>query len=173
MFRRITVFMAAFLLILSLTGCMFIPSWKKIDVRYDVSEISSVEVYDLVTSYDGRFMGSYENINDMEEDLDPVDTLESERFSDFVSDLEGLTFTNHMVLVLAPMDPYYAYQGYTVKITYENGDYDILSSTCQLYQMEDDDDENNWSCDEEQWNRFIKRYFTVDKLIKPTPAPTE
>ena len=176
MFRKITSTCLAFclsvLLAFSLTGCMFIPSWKKVDVRYDSSEIVSVELYDLTQrSYDGRFYGLDEDIDQMETELDPIDTLDAERYADFVTDLEKLTFSNHLFIVLAAMDPSYNYYGYTVKITYQNGDYDIISHTAQLYDAEENYAENNWSCDEEKWDSFIKEYFTVDTPEKPTPAP--
>ena len=169
MFRKITALFVAFLLIFSLTGCVFIPSWKQVDVRYDTSEIVSVELYHLTGSYDGRFYGSEEDIDQMEEELDPIDTLDAEQFSDFVSDLEGLTFTNHFFgILVAANDSSYSCYGYTVKITYQNGDYDILSPTGQFYEMGEDFNENNWNCDEDKWNRFIKDYFTVDQPEKPT-----
>ena len=175
MFQKITAFFVAFLLMFSLTGCVFIPSWKQVDIRYDTSEIVSVELYYLKESYSGRFYGLEEgSIDRMEEELDSIDTLDTEQFSDFASDLEGLTFTNHFFgILVAANDPVYNYQGYTVKITYQNGDYDILSPTCQLYEMGDDYNENNWNCDEDKWNRFIKDYFTVDQPEKPAPVPVE
>ena len=175
MFRKITALFVTFLLIFSLTGCVFIPSWKQVDMRYDMSEIVSVELYYLKKSYSGRFYGLEEgSIDRMEEELAPIDTLDAEQFSDFVSDLEGLTFTNHFFgILVAANDPVYNYRGYAVKITYQNGDYDILSPTCQLYEMGEDYNENNWDCDEDKWNRFIKDYFTVDQPEKPASVPVE
>ena len=171
MFRKITALFVAFLLIFSLTGCVFIPSWKQVDMRYDTSEIVSVELYHLTDSYSGRF-GSSE-IDQMEKELDPIDTLDVEQYADFVSALESLTFTNHTLIVLAAMDKFHYYEGYTVKITYQNGDYDILSPTAQLYISGEASSETGWDCDQEKWNRFIKDYFTVDQSEKSTAAPVE
>ena len=163
MFRKITVLLISLLLILSLTGCVFIPSWKQVDVRYDTSEIVSVELYHLTESYGGRFYGLEEDIDQMEEELDPIDALDAEQYEEFVKDLEWMTFTNHFFgILVAANDPVYIYRGYTVKITYQNGDYDILSPTCQLYEMGEDFNEKNWNCDEEKWNNFIESYFSVD-----------
>ena len=174
MFRKITALFVAFLLIFSLTGCVFIPSWKQVDMRYDTSEIVSVELYYLTNNGSGGRFGRFADIDEMEEELDPIDTLDAEQFSDFVSDLEGLTFTDHFFgILVAANDSSYSCYGYTVKITYHNGDYDILSTTCQLYEMGEDYNENNWNCDEDKWNRFIKDYFTVDQSEKPAPAPVE
>lgn len=174
MFRKITALFVAFLLIFSLTGCVFIPSWKQVDMRYDTSEIVSVELYYLTNNGSGGRFGGFADIDEMEEELDPIDTLDAEQFSDFVSDLEGLTFTNHFFgILVAANDSSYSCYGYTVKITYQNGDYDILSPTGQLYEMGEDFNENNWNCDEEKWNRFIKNYFTVDQPEKPAPVPVE
>ena len=90
MFRKITALFVAFLLIFSLTGCVFIPSWKQVDVRYDTSEIVSVELYYLTGSYDGRFYGLEEDIDQMEEELDPIDALDAEQYEEFVKDLESI-----------------------------------------------------------------------------------
>lgn len=163
MFRKIIALFVAFLLIFSMTGCVFIPSWKQVDVRYDTSEIVSVELYQLTGSYDGRFYGLEEDIDQMEEELDPIDALDAEQYEEFVKDLEGLTFTDHFfVILVAAMDPSYSYHGYTVKITYRNGDYDIISCSSQLYDEAENYDENTWNCDEEKWNNFIESYFSVD-----------
>lgn len=174
MARKITALFAVFLLIFGLTGCVFIPSWKQVDMRYDTSEIVSVELYYLTNNGSGGRFGRFADIDEMEEELDPIDTLDAEQFSDFVSDLEGLTFTNHFFgILVAANDSSYSCYGYTVKITYRNGDYDILSPTCQLYEMGEDYNENNWNCDEDKWNRFIKDYFTVDQPEESTAAPVE
>ena len=99
----------------------------------------------------------------MEEELDPIDALDAEQYEEFVKDLEGLTFTDHFFIILgAAMDPSYSYHGYTVKITYLNGDYDIISCSSQLYDKAENYDENIWDCDEEKWNNFIESYFSVD-----------
>ncbi len=169
MARKITALFAVFLLIFGLTGCVFIPSWKQVDVRYDTPEIVSVELYHLTDPYSGRF-GSSE-IDQMEKELDPIDTLDAEQYADFVSDLENLSFTNHTLIVLAAMDKFHYYEDYTVKITYQNGDYDILSPTAQLYISGEASSETGWDCDQEKWNRFIKDYFTVDQSEKSTAAP--
>lgn len=172
MFRKITVLLISLLLILSLTGCVFIPSWKQIDVRHDASEIVSVELYNLTVSYMGRFHGREDCIDQMEEELDPIDTLDAENYDDFVKDLEKLTFTDHLILVLAAMDPAYYYRGYTVKITYENGDYDILSPVGQLYDSGERYIEDSWSCDEDKWNAFIEKHFAVDQTESTSAVPT-
>ena len=163
MLRKILAMLLVLLLFVSLTGCLFIPAWEKIDMRYDPSEIASVELYDLTHGgYSGRFHGTKENIDQMEEDLDPIATLDAEQYEAFVRDLEDLTFTNHFfVILVAANDPIYTYYGYTLKVTYLNGDYDIIAPSSQLYDEGEDYDENTWNCDEEVWNSFINSYFSV------------
>ena len=163
MLRKILAMLLVLLLFVSLTGCLFIPAWEKIDMRYDPSEIASVELYDLTHGgYSDRFHGTKGNIDQMEEDLDPIATLDAEQYEAFVRDLEDLTFTNHFfVILVAANDPIYTYYGYTLKITYLNGDYDIISRSCQLYDKTEKYEENNWHCDEDAWNGFINSYFSV------------
>ena len=172
MFRKITTAFIALLLVFSLSGCMIIPVFKHIELRYGAFEIASVELYDIGGQrYLGRFehsVGRFEHsadegIDQMEEELDPVDALDAEQYESFVKDLEKLTFSHHIVLILASMQPpVHSFDGYTIKITYQNGDYDILSYACQLYDSGDDYVENEWNCDEDEWNAFIKSYFSVD-----------
>ena len=171
MFRKITTVFIALLLIFSLTGCMFISSSEQIDVRYDMSEIVSVELYFLNgEGMAGRSTGSKGNIDQMEEYFSPIDTLDADQYQAFVEGLEGLTFTNH---ALSAMGIFCSYSGYTVKITYQNGDYDILSDSCQLYDSGDDYVENNWDYDTMMWNNFIRDCFTVDQPEESTAAPVE
>lgn len=163
MLKKISALCMMVLLICQMTGCIMIPSYEKIALRYDVSEIVSVELYDLrENGYHG--MSSAENISQMEQDLTPIGILESEQYDVFVSELESITFSDVFVIVLAAMDPAYSYHGYTVKIDYQNGEYDILSPTGQLYYYGDGKGfrERSYSCDEDVWNDFIESYFTEE-----------
>ena len=124
MFRKITALFVAFLLIFSLTGCMVIPIRQKIELRYDVSEITSIEIFNLGDEvYD---------VYDLEELIDdnfiPAATLTSEQFSEFADCVGEFRFTDTYVIALASVQVDYSFAGYVVKITYANGEYEDRKS---------------------------------------------
>ena len=155
MFRKITALFVAFLLIFSLTGCMVIPIRQKIELRYDVSEIAAIEIYNLGDgSYD-----VYQLEELMEQNFIPVATLESEQYSGFAEEIKELDFSDTLVIALASVSTDYSFIGYIVKITYANGEYEILNHRCQAYSNDDGHYPNAYSCDEGEWDRWIEGYL--------------
>ena len=155
MLRKITVLFAALLLLVSLTGCMLIPMVKKLDLHYDVSEITSIEIFNLGDEvYD---------VYDLEELIDdnfiPAATLTSEQYSGFADRVGELTFTDTYVIALASVQVEYSFAGYVAKITYANGEYELLSNGSQAYKNEKGHYMDSYSCDEGDWNRFIEEYL--------------
>ena len=155
MLRKITAMLVVVCLLGSLTGCVIIPLKKHLELRYDVSEIISIEIFDLCDE-------SYE-IYDLEElidnDLAPVATLTSEQYSDFADRLKEIEFNDTWVIMLASMDVDYSFRGYVVKVTYANGEYEILSRSSQAYHNEEGHYMGTVVCEEGDWNRFIKEYM--------------
>ena len=156
----VAVCMTAFLLF-NLTGCLVINAPKNIELSHDVSEITEVELYNFgIPGCLGRHDSMIDdNIDLMIEENDPIRTMDPEQYGDFVRDLEKITFTDEMIIVLASVNYSHAYEGFTVRIIYDNGDYDILSHSCQLYDSGDRYSEENWGCDMGDWNTFIRTYF--------------
>lgn len=155
MFRKITTLFVTLLLLVSLTGCMLIPMVKKLDLHYDVSEITSIEIFNLGDEvYD---------VYDLEELIDdnfiPAATLTSEQFSEFADRVGEFRFTDTYVIALASVQVDYSFAGYVVKITYANGEYELLSNGSQAYKNEKGHYMDSYSCDEGDWNRFIEEYL--------------
>lgn len=174
MFRKLTTLCTALLLTMSLTGCLVIPSFKTIKVRDDESAIASIELYDIRDESGSGFYGMFEDIDQMEEEYEPIKALDPVQYSSFIERLEDIVFDNTMVIVLASMHPNnYGYGGYTVKITYENGNFDILSSTSQLYDSGDDYIENDYNCSQEEWNELMEAYFLIEKPVRPAVTTEE
>lgn len=173
MFRKFYVLCMILFLTANLSGCIVIPGIETIEVRDEDSAIVSIELYDLRKGgYGGRFYGFEDGIDRMEEEYDPVKVLDPEQYSSLIEKLESLVFDSTTVIVLAPSTPSYHYDGYTVKITYENGNYDILSATCQLYDSGEDYIENNYQYDQDKWNELIEAYL-IEKPTRPAVTAEE
>ena len=169
MARKITALFAVFLLIFSLTGCMVIPIRQKIELRYDVSEITAIEIYNLG---DGAY-DMYELEELMENNFMPVASLTDEQYSGFAEDVKELVFSDTLVIALASVSTDYSFIGYIVKITYASGEYEILNHRCQTYHNDKGNYPDSYGCDEGEWNRLIETYLPADTPIKPVPAPVE
>ena len=156
-------------LLVGLTGCMVIPIRQKIELRYDVSEITAIEIYNLG---DGAY-DMYELEELMDNNFMPVATLESEQYSGFAEEIKELDFSDTLVIALASVSTDYSFIGYIVKITYANGEYEILNHRCQTYHNDKGNYPDSYGCDEGEWNRLIETYLPADTPIKPAPAPVE
>lgn len=155
MVRKITALFAVFLLIFGLTGCMVIPMRQKIEFRYDVSEITAIEMYNL-----GDEAYEIQKLEElMNQNFIPVVVLEAEQYSDFVDEVKELEFTDTLVIAPASVSTDYSFIGYIVKITYANGEYEILNHRCQTYCNDDGHYPNAFSCDEGEWDRWIEGYL--------------
>ena len=142
-------------LLVGLTGCMVIPMRQKIELRYDVSEITAIEIYNLG---DGAY-DVYQLEELMEQNFIPVATLETEQYSGFAEEIKELDFSDKLVIALASVSTDYSFIGYIVKITYANGEYEILNHRCQAYCNDDGHYPNAFSCDEGEWDRWIEGYL--------------
>lgn len=156
-----------FILFFQLTSCITIPrSAEPIAIRYEEDQIMSIEVYDLGENGLGGYFGVISDedagIDHLEKDYAPIATVDTDHYADFISGIESLALSDDIVIVLGAMEPLYVYRDYTVKITYENGDYDILSRTCQFYASGEEYYEINYSCDETVWQGFIESYLGTE-----------
>ena len=142
-------------LLVGLTGCMVIPMRQKIELRYDVSEIAAIEIYNLG---DGAY-DVYQLEELMEQNFIPIATLETEQYSGFTEEIKELDFSDTLVIAPASVSTDYSFIGYIVKITYANGEYEILNHRCQAYCNDDGHYPNAYSCDEGEWDRWIEGYL--------------
>ena len=128
---------------------------QKIELRYDVSEITAIEIHNLGDeAYD-----IYQLEELMEQNFIPVATLESEQYSGFAEEIKELDFSDTLVIAPASVNTDYSFIGYIVKITYANGEYEILNHRCQAYSNDDGHYPNAYSCDEGEWDRWIEGYL--------------
>lgn len=155
MFRKMTAVFIALLLAFSLSGCILIPTHKNIELRYDVSEIAAIEIFNLGDEvYD-----LYELEELMEQNFMPVATLTSEQYAEFAERLGEFEFSFTYVIVAASVHVYYSFAGYVAKITYANGEYELLNHQSQAYCRDGEHYMDAFNCDEGEWDRWIEDYL--------------
>ncbi len=145
------------ILVLQMTSCIVIPLKKKVNVRYDVSEITAIQIYNL----GDQVLRKFEFMELMGQNFMPVATLEADQYADFVAELGSLTFTDTIVIVVASVSYDDSFHGYVAKVSYQNGECDYLSCGVQLYNAGDDNDTymDHYYCEESEWDVFIKAYL--------------
>ena len=146
----------------SMTGCIWIiHNYVTPAYSHSKDEVEKIEIFNIVSTDDysalsGNFSDEYEySIKNIDTLLDPVKTFTGEGAYEFYDRLTNVKFSKTFYIVLAAIDPTFGYYGYTVKITYKNGDYDIISDGQQLYYSDDTPDGTRLEC-RDDWNMFIE-----------------
>ncbi len=151
--KRIVFFVLLLVFVMnSLTGCIIIPQYKHFKI--DADSVSSIEIYDLckVDTYESYFLET--------EDVDY--TIPEEKASDFLKDLSDIRFSDHILIILAAVDPSFSYDTWTVRINYADGSFELIS--CDGYGQSFDEngtkiDSHHYGCDNDEWNEFLKKYI--------------
>ncbi len=153
--KRIRYILAAllpFILICLFCSCIIIPLTKYYDL--DTASVSSVEIYDL-----RQARSHYSDFLDSET---PAYTIPEEQTEEFFEDLSKIRFTDHIIIVLAAIDPSFVFDDWVVRINYTDGSFDLLS--CDGYNEAYDSDgnfsdSNHFSCDNDEWHAVIFKYL--------------
>ena len=150
--KRIVLFLISIILVMScLSGCIIIPRYRHFEI--DATTVLSIQIYDLCESesYYDQFIKTET----------PVYEIPQEQTANFVADLNSITFTDYLIIVLAAIDPSFSYGVWTVRINYTDGSYELIS--CRGYgETYDSNNErvsgHHWSCDDVEWEAFIGQY---------------
>ncbi len=154
--RFVLILSVVSIMLNSLVGCIIIPQYTYYD-DIDREQVSSVDIYDLRNGdHSARFLETEVSVY----------TLTEYQLDSFFSDLADIRFANHIVIVLAAVDPSFYYDDWVVRINYTDGSYCLIS--CGGYGETYDAnhqviDSNHYSCDDEEWNQFIGKH--VPKAI--------
>ena len=147
--KFITATLIFTLIAISLSSC--IKLHHKFD-SIDKTNVTGIEIYDLRDDY-YHDVGFYELI-------DPVYTLSSEQYADFLYTLTELNFTTVLILIAAN-DPMLHYGStMVIKINHSNGVFETVSP--HGFAERYDPNEDNvyaWdygSCDETMWELLLK-----------------
>ena len=151
--------------LISLTGCVVIPRYKNYD-DINRERLSSVDIYDL--------RNSETHYSDFLKTETPVYTLTNDQLDSFFSDLADIRFTDHIIIVLAAVDPSFWYDDWVVRINYTDGSYSLIS--CGGYGENYDVnnqavDSNHYGCDDDEWQQFIGKYVPKDIFESQEQVP--
>jgi len=160
--RYIFLFVLSLILLLSLTSCIIIPTFKR--YKIDAEEVFSIEIYDLRSS---DTHGS-----DFLETQAPAYVIEEQQITDFLGDLSDIRFSDTVVIAVAAVDPSFSYGDWVVRIRYTDGSCALIS--CNGYGETYDAsgaviDTNHFGCDGEEWEEFVSKYVPND-ILKGTES---
>ena len=147
--KLITATLIFTLIAISLSSCINLH--HKFD-SIDKTNVTGIEIYDLRDDY-YHDVGFYELI-------DPVYTLSSEQYADFLDTLTELNFTTGLILIAAN-DPTLHYGStMTVKINHSDGSFETISPYGYAERYDPDEDGiyawDYGSCDDEKWELLLK-----------------
>ncbi|MBE6648306.1 MAG: hypothetical protein E7614_02155 [Ruminococcaceae bacterium] len=152
------------LMLVSLTSCIIIPRYKRYD-DINSENVSSIMIYDLreCETTDSTFLKNEE----------PVYTLPDEKLKDFLDDLADIQFSDHILIILAAVDPSFNYGDWVARINNTDGTYLLISSHGygEAYNSSGQvTDTNHYGCDNEEWAEFISRYLPSELLKEPNQS---
>ena len=130
---------------------------QTVSFTQEVSEISSICVYNVQGSYD------FENVGDLYDEDAPLHTIDKENYEEFLNAVGGLTF--HKKLIPTSLIAGGTNIGYVIVISYENGGYDIISEHATVYCIVAEDGTTNNDikflsyAGDTTWEDFIKGYI--------------
>ncbi len=114
-------------------------------------QIAEIAVFDLRD----------EAVVQIDDTMVPVGYVDREEYSAFVGEVESFPFVEQLLLIIAPMDPGFAYGGYVVRITYADGSYELIGAAGYQSQHRDGAyvGDSHYGCDEDRWNQLILRFM--------------
>lgn len=156
--KRIKLFtLAAVLLSLAVcfSGCIIIPQQKYYKIYPE--KVAAVQFYDLRNCDSGH--------HDFQKTVDPVYTLPEDEIGDFLEDFSKLKFKDAIMIVLAAVDPSFEYGEWVVRIDFTDQSYTFYS--CAGFGETFDAggnriDSTHFSCDRDQLEELIKKYYSVE-----------
>ncbi len=161
--KRIGLFMLTVIVTCTLTSCIIIPVYENFEI--DADTVASIEIYDLcqADSLYGEFVKTET----------PVYEIPAEKNTDFLNDLSEIRFSDHIIIVLAAIDPNFYYDEWTIRINYMDGSYELISSDGfgETYANNGEViDSHHLGCDQEEWRVFIGKYVPEDIFDHPHEA---
>ncbi len=153
LYSRIIFIISAFILTISLCGCIAVPISKH--YSYSSDEIDSIQFYDLRSSESEIYPG-------FDKSIKPAYTLPQEDIDDFLIDFSNLEFSDSFFIVLAAVDPSFSYGDWVIRINFTNNQYTFYS--CDGYGETFDDKGNcisstHFSCSDEDLDSLVNKYF--------------
>ena len=142
-------------LLLSLTGCIVIPQFKKYDINK--ADLSSVQIYDL--------RDCETHYSDFTEYDPPLYAVADEQVEDFLKDFSKIQFTDYIIIGLLAVDPGFDYGDWVVRLNYTDGTWTLLSSSGYSETFDKAGKyvtSNHFGCDPNEWEKFVTAYLPAD-----------
>ena len=150
---------------LSFTSCVVIWVYEDEKKERCANDIASIDIYEITDTIDGLALkysvpSAEKTIDDLDTLYTPTGTVSEDKYESFINNLNRLNFTRSHVKVISYTNPKEGnYKGYVLKITYKNGDFDIISRDAQIYHTAEGEKEYDNDCNLIVWTLFIKKYF--------------
>ena len=149
--KRVILVMLMLCLAVGLSGC--VSCGVNYECMGEAEDITEIAVYDLREGW----------TDTLDEKMEPMGYVDSDSFAPFVQELEDFPFVEQILLMLVPSDPSFVYGGYVVRITYEDGSYELIGTAG--YQSRHAGGKyvggSHYSCDREKWEAFVLNYLEV------------
>ena len=149
--KRVILVMLMLCLAVGLSGC--VSCGVHYECMGEAEDITEIAVYDLREGW----------TDTLDENMEPMGYVDSASFAPFVQELEDFPFVEQILLMLVPSDPSFVYGGYVVRITYEDGSYELIGTAG--YQSQHAGGKyvggSHYSCDREKWEAFVLNYLEV------------
>ena len=164
--RKMLLSLIAVGLVFVMTSCIVIPLYHRFEI--EESEVSSIEVYDICNYYESdlyRELSYYEYFEKKEISYQ----ISAEEKGVFLKDLAEIQFSDHIVIVIAAIDPSFNYDTWTVRINYTDGSSQFISSAGygETYDANGNfisGTGHHWGCEEEDWLGLIEKYVPAGAL---------
>lgn len=164
--KKLSLIILTTILCLLFSGCVWIRVYEENNTPRDASKISKIEFYDINDSvglYPKYAIPSTKpSIDELDEHYSPKYELPEYRYEAFISDLDDIYF-QRIYVGFFEENPRTDknYTGITVKITYANGSFEIISRDAQIFYGTDSTEEFLNQCTERKWNKFISEYYNA------------
>ena len=144
-----------FCILFAFEGCIIIPRYRRYEIAAE--DVLSIDIYDL--------RGVQERTSSVLQNETPICTLEGEQIATFLGDLSEIQFSDHIIIVLAAIDPSFHYGKWVTRINFADGSYTYISDGGynETYDANDQIlDSNHYGCDDEEWEQLILSYLPSD-----------
>lgn len=155
--KRLFALALCMALLFCLTGCYY--DHHKTLTLYGESPVTAVELYDLPLLYAGVLTAYF---SDTGEDGAPLMRLPSDRVNDFLAEVTTWQYTDTIIMLPVPQDGPREFHGYAIKVTYENGNWEMFDDAyCVRFDGVKESQELG-SVSFELWDALLRQYFGVE-----------
>ena len=156
MLRKAMIVILMIAILCSLTGCIPVIIDEYYEIYQETDQIKSIALYQRNDSPNAE-------TNELNET--PLAEIAPEDFSEFVAELEGIYSSTGFLITIAAQDPSFYFDKYVIRIDYLNGYQEFISDGGYQEVMYSDEtvDVSHYSFDDDQWDAFILKYFSVKR----------